>query len=199
MSEVVKGVDVYDQARTLFFIHYLTVTEISRRLSIPRRTVDNWVKREKWRETRQKELAEYTQDVRDQNLEAIHELFRLGLPMIKGALIHRAEGEPLSMREASDLSQVLLSFDKLMRLETGQATERVEALAPITIEDLKAALEKDAFIELKGNEYGSAPAAQPGEPHDPVVSDLSELPRPDSEVLSRSDLIPDDIDWTPSD
>lgn len=59
---------------------------------------------------------------------------------------------PLEVGEAKDVTQIITNIDKLMRLAAGEPTEisenREQRFAPITVQELREAMEMDRFIEL---------------------------------------------------
>lgn len=135
------------RAKLLFF-EYKTADQIAKFLDLNIRTIYRWVLQ--WRDERDLQTTSIIKNVRDTNKIEISNLFKYGLPLITHALKERAKSDrPLSMRESKDLTDILMSFDKLQRLEAGKATDITEnRTKPITIADLKKAVLQDKFIDI---------------------------------------------------
>jgi len=134
------------QAYSLFF-SFETPTQIIKKVKVSSTTLNTWV--QKWKVERSKVTTALIEEARDRNQKDILDIFHLGLPLIKSSLAARIkEDKPLDIKEAQQVTQILMDFDKLQRLEIGKPTEIHSWLKPASIDDLKKALERDEFIDV---------------------------------------------------
>lgn len=138
-------------AKVLFF-EFKSPKQILEQLDIAPNTLSGWSK--EWKSERQEQTQAIVRMVREKNAQDISELFNVGIPLIKRALESRAtEGQtPLTIPEAKMVTDIMCSFDKIQRLEVGSPTDIKETkeIHHVTIEDLRQAVLKDEFIEIKG-------------------------------------------------
>ena len=135
-----------DEAKALYF-QYKTGKEIGEALGVNPITVYRWS--EEWKEEREAVKDGLIEDIQAKNHHIISDIFNFSLPMIRDSIIARVnEGKPLKVFEMNVLTDILTKFDKLLRLEAGKPTD-ITQVKPISIHDLKEALEKDKFVEVE--------------------------------------------------
>ena len=143
-----------EQAKFLYMTKYMTVSEIGETCGVHQTQISRWIKSFAWDIKRQQQSLDMAEKVKTIKHKEISEIFQISLPMVKQALLDRAKSDKeISLREASAIVEIVTNLDKLMRLDTGQATEIIQAnFKPITIEELKNAIKKDPFIDIKDSE-----------------------------------------------
>jgi hypothetical protein len=95
----------------------------------------------------------------------------VSIPLIQQSILHRYSQafaaadkktivKPLTVKEMRDLTLVITSLDKLLRLDAGLPTavheHQLPAFAPISLEELRAVVSEDqmcGLIPLKASEY----------------------------------------------
>ena len=133
-------------AYSLYF-SFVPHAKILKKVNIASKTLTGWIT--KWKPERALVVSALIEEARDRNQTEIMDIFGLGVPLIKKSLVERANSDkPLDMKECQQLTQILMEFDKLQRLEIGKPTEIHSWLKPASIDDLKKALEHDEFIDV---------------------------------------------------
>lgn len=143
-----------------FYMEGMEAGTISQKLNVKYATVQNWItgqggKTEAWKEQREKAYKTVVAKVVDKTIREKEKLLpgilQIGLELIQKTFEHRlAETaiNPMTIREAKEVSDIVSNIDKLMRLEAGTATEIVnQQYGPVTIEQLKNAIRNDPFLE----------------------------------------------------
>lgn len=134
-----------DKARFLFFAYY-DKEDIVRRTGTARAVVDRWCTEWSWE--RKSMTTDLITSVKDQNHASIARLFQVGVPLIHNSLVARAkEGKPLTLHESKAVTDILMSFDKMQRLESIQPTD-IQTVRAVTIDDLKKAVLEDDFLDI---------------------------------------------------
>ena len=162
------------KGRQMFFEHW-PVAQIARAIGTPEGTVQKWAYGQKntkpentWlyqRKAREKELCDA---VVEDNKFHLQRLYRISVPMITDAVMARAklasEGrmdprtkqyvkEPVTLQEAKCITEIITSMDKLFRLpaegELPKGDQDALAYVPVTMEDLKRAVMKDVFADVR--------------------------------------------------
>jgi hypothetical protein len=91
--------------------------------------------------------------IKNENVEPIARIYRIGMNIIHNALVARVKdqqaGKPVTTREASEIANILLGFDKLIRLNQGMATDIVEINRPMSLKEIREAFLQDPFFEIK--------------------------------------------------
>lgn len=152
------------KARAMYFEHY-SEAQISQAMNLKEATVRNWIHGGKhtdvdktWRWQREKRERELAETLVVDNSYHIRKLYRVSLPLIVDTVTIRAKKaatkdkdgkfpDALSMKEAKELTEIITSLDKLFRLDNGRPTD-IFGVAPVSLEQLKAAISKDAFIDV---------------------------------------------------
>ncbi|MBR9701045.1 hypothetical protein GOV11_04225 [Candidatus Woesearchaeota archaeon] len=141
------------RAKIMYF-EYKGAGEIHTAVGVTFRSVNRWMV--EWREERAAQTNALVNAIRDKNTMAISDLFSSGVPMLIECLKKIGERvEPLTLKEAKDLTDILCAFDKIQRLDVGKPTEIIQdSKNEFSIEELKKAVMEDPFIEIKGGEDG---------------------------------------------
>lgn len=147
-----------NQAELMFF-DYKDPDEIAETLERPISTVWRWIRDGNWRSLRDSAKDAMIDHVREKKKKDIEEIHSLALPLIKKSIKEISEsGHVLDTKEMRDLTYIITEFDKLVKLESGEATHIVKNLQNITIHDVREAIEQDEFIEVESeviNESGT--------------------------------------------
>lgn len=112
-----------------------------------------------WSYERTQEQNRFLRESFEKNSKAAHSVVRLSFEMVQDALLSRAsmknkEGKriPLNMNEAKDVTRIMTSIAKLMALSREEEEEELpldpdhQNLQPASIEDLRAAIMLDPFV-----------------------------------------------------
>lgn len=160
-----------DQARMLFF-QYQDASTIAKKLDIPYERLKNWIYRgtgydkKSWNAERAEQTKDILSTVKERNRVVISNIFKIGLPLIEKAVKDRANQEhPLTISEAKLLTDILMSFDKIERLEENKPTEIFDNQKNVSLEELRRAVLSDPFIDInlkKGIDYGTEPIDSTG-------------------------------------
>ncbi len=90
------------------------------------------------------QTKELLKDVKEHNKVRITNIFKLGLPLIERALKDRAQSElPISIDEAKKITDIIICFDKLERLDENRPTDIVDNKSITSIEELRKAVLSD--------------------------------------------------------
>ena len=149
------------------FFRWRTSDEIIKETGVNKNTLGKWIYGNKkhdpeaWQMERATESQRFIRESIEVNSRQAHGVVRLGFKMVENALIARAKQTdkdgrtvPLNIKEARNVTEIITSVDKLMRLAEGEPTEiletRNEAGVPtraITIVELREAFKKDPFMK----------------------------------------------------
>lgn len=172
-----KQVQPFKKARAKFlYMQHWALPAIADDTGLSVRTISSWVDgkggREGWRKEREKAFATLITDARDRSRNDVVEIVTLGTKILKTSLkrqldhLEGGEKRMLETKELMDLSAIITNLDKLQRLDAGKPTEIQEhnvGYHPISIEDLRKAVDGDPFLDLdaipmkKGEDYGAVP------------------------------------------
>lgn len=145
----------YFIAKSLY-LRGMSFNEIVRNTSIPPKTLEKWRlgmachgDHITWAEEKAKAIADTAREQALNSRADLVDIFAIGCDLIKKSLQHRAkQDEPLDMREAKLLSEIITSLDKMNRLEVGKPTEIIEDAKPISLQELRDAVLKDKFASI---------------------------------------------------
>ena len=154
-----------EQAKILY-MQYMEPPDIAKKLNMEITTISNYVYRgvgydkTPWRELRIQQTKDLLQNVKEHNKVRITNIFKLGLPLIEKALKERAKSEePMTIDEAKKITDIIVCFDKLERLDDNKPTEIVEGnVKNVTLEELRRKVLSDPFADVeltKGIDYGA--------------------------------------------
>lgn len=136
----------------ILFMQFVPRDEIVRRLDMSEVTFSIWVNKYGWEKERNEVVRSVVNDVKDQGRRVLAEVSRISLSMVYKSLSHRSQQPaPLTLREAQVVTDILSKLDRIARLDDGEPTDIVagsERLAPISIEELRTIVAKDAFIDI---------------------------------------------------
>jgi len=135
------------KAKELFFRYY-PLSEIARLLEVKESRVYTWSHKGEWL----KERSAKNEDIIAQYVagkgEKMVQISNLSLSLIARSLNELAKRtNPPSLNEAKAIADIFCGLDKIIKLDAGQATERIEYSA-VTIDDIRAALNEDKFIDI---------------------------------------------------
>lgn len=138
------------------YMMYEDHQKIADDLGVSLNTVLNWIAKSGWkseREATQKMVIDATiTRYNDRKKEYLPKILEASLALIHNALdtrIKKLPEEPMTIREAAEVSVLMGNLDKLQRLDAGEPTEiQARAYAPITIEQLRSAIAKDPFLDV---------------------------------------------------
>lgn len=137
------------------FFEYREDSEIMRHLRVPKGTFAKW--KMVWKHERDELSRKQLQATADRHEEMIDRTIAVGIPIIHNQLHKIANSDKdLTVKDLKDITDIMMSFDKLKRLDAGQATDIVQEIKPITVEQLREAVLEDKFIDvipLKKEEY----------------------------------------------
>jgi hypothetical protein len=172
-------------ARAAFFM-YEPISEIAARHDLSEKAIHKWVygrkdtpKEQTWLYQRAEKTRELAAEVYDDEAKRhIVKLWRISMPALVKAVKYRAEMSiPLTIDEAEAVTRILMSFDKLRRLDTKEENpgNLPEVPRPYTMQELQDALTRDKFFSVHVHvhkEPQAAPArdvspAVPGDPFAP--------------------------------
>lgn len=147
-------------------------TKICELTGVPLNTLKRWIyvgasDERPWKELLQEHTNEIVDEIYLRTKTNTARIFEVGIPLIYNSIVYRAKKkgpdgapQPLSIKEARELTEILTAFDKLRRLDANQPTsieETRQHFVPVTIDELRAAVIKDEFIDLiplkKGVDY----------------------------------------------
>lgn len=145
----------YWEAKRLYMA-FVPNSEIRRRLNIHGAKFSDWITGKRsidpnpWAIERNRMVGQHVKECAEKHQMAITEVFGIGIDMVKSSLQERARsGDPLSLREAEQVTSIITALDKLARLEAGKPTEVIhDNAAPMTIKQLRDAVLKDKFAEV---------------------------------------------------
>lgn len=181
------------RAEQLYFQHYNT-GQITKLTGIPIKTLEAKIygdKRTKpentWKARRMAREKELVEAVTEDNLYHLQKLFSISLPLLTDAVATRAKehygdpakgvkAKPMSMKEAKMLTEIVTDLDHLFRLETKQPTELKANQVTVSIEDLRAALKKDLFLDLTADGRLAVPSEGSKDVTPRTAGDVPTLP-----------------------
>jgi hypothetical protein len=140
--------------------------EIIRETGVKKSNLMKWIYGQRkgdhgWQVERAADGQRFIRESVEQNSRQAHGVVRLGFKMVTNSLIARdkltdIKGNPipLSIKEAKEVTEIITSIDKLMRLAGGEPTEIHEnrngqpdiPVKPVTITELREAILKDPFM-----------------------------------------------------
>lgn len=159
------------QARAkLLYFQYRDFGDICKETGVTKQTLHNWItgqgqldRTKAWDFQRERQTSEILTSIKQRMHNQIGEVFSKALPLITKSLDRLAEkldsdeDAVLWPKAIKELTDAILNFDKLQRLEAGKPTDITEVqYGPITIEDLRKAIGADKFMEIpmeKGKDY----------------------------------------------
>ena len=166
VEKELDGKAKYFTAKSLY-MRGMSVNEIQKQTGIAPKTLNRWRMGmhchgdyTSWSEQRAKAIADNALEAALVNREKLTDIFSIGCELIKKSLEARAkQDDPLDIREAKMVTDIITSLDKMNRLETGKPTEIIEDMKPISLEELRDAISKDKFLAI---EVEATPIENPG-------------------------------------
>jgi hypothetical protein len=145
-------------AKTMY-LDGVPLDKIVERTGVMRETLEYWIyKDERWKDLFDEQTKHMVEFVYGKNKRVISRISEVGTTLIYNSLVQRAQERdgqgrpvPLSIKEARSVTEIITAFDKLRRLDAGDPTDITEGrhqYAPLTIEELTKAIQKDQFIDL---------------------------------------------------
>ena len=134
------------------FWQYWGYDDITREANVAKQTISQWAYDGNWIEKRNQDEFELVSEYVARKAGLMSTISNLSLDLIAGSLkAIKAKGEPLSLTQAKIISDIFAQVDKIIKLDTGQATERRE-VKQTTVEDLREAIKLDAFLDVTPKE-----------------------------------------------
>lgn len=145
----------------LLYMSYHSPADIRETTGVSRATLHLWITKttkfhKAWKDERAERLAELIDGNRQKMHSEITDVFSLSMPLLKDSIkarINQAKDDPtkhLTIFESKQLAEIILAFDKLMRLDLNKPTEiQLNQVKAITFQELQEALQKDQFLEIK--------------------------------------------------
>lgn len=141
------------KAKHQYVVMCKSIDMISEDIGASRATIHRWVIKGRWDEKRAQHLAETAAIARTSRKDAVNGILTASLDLIKHSLDSRLEeaknGKRIPISEAKLISGIVSDFDRIMRLEAGEATDIVKTYETVTLEAVKQALDADPFIEVE--------------------------------------------------
>ena len=164
---------VKQAAKELYFSGVPT-REISRTVNVQYSTLMRWIMgnpgvdqlmRRGWKFEKEDATNQIVEEIRQSNVEPIAKIYKVGLPLIHNALVKRYEQshtKPVTVAEAKQIADILTTFDKMLRLSQGLATDIVEIHDDkLVLKDIRQIFMQDQFLETIDTEKGTE-IADPG-------------------------------------
>ena len=156
VDKELDGKAKYFTAKSLY-MRGMSVNEIQRQTGIAPKTLAKWRlgmhchgDYQTWAEQRAKAIADNALEIALVNKEKLTDIFSIGCELIKKSLEARAQqNEPLDIKEAKLVTEIITSLDKMNRLESGKPTEIIEDMKPLSLEELRNAVMKDKFLDIE--------------------------------------------------
>jgi hypothetical protein len=141
--------DIKDQAKALY-LKRTSAADISRTLGITERQLARWRTDEDWALEREVEERGLLEDGFGGRRLTVSKLATLSTELIDRGMQHlKKRVEPPSITEMVNLSTIAGNLDKLLRLETGKATENIAIQARMTAEEIRKTIVEDPFFVLE--------------------------------------------------
>lgn len=101
-----------------------------------------------WKKERDLLKSELIENVLESKRSLLMSIAKYGLEIVERGLKDLlASDKPLTARELANIANIIDNFDKIVKLDDGQATERTEVIIPASIIELKK-LMNDPFLMI---------------------------------------------------
>lgn len=178
-AKLAKSSEELTQLRTRgkeLYFSYVQHNDIAKELGVSAATIADWRKKEGWdleREGIERGLLEDSFGARRMSLSRIT---KMTTDLLETGLKRFSErNEPPTLAEAERLSVIIGNLDKILRLDTGKATENVAIQGSVahTVEEIRERLSQDPVL---GYAIAAAGAPKVIEAQFTEVSKTRELP-----------------------
>lgn len=140
------SVDLINRAYDLFMKHEMVHT-IAAQLSIDPIALSGIVRKRNWEEERKFRDKSVFDAYTQKKGAMMARIGDLSLTLITRSLEERMNDKrPIELPEARLISDIFTSLDKVIKLDAGEATERVEHIGKFTIQDVHDAIAMDKFF-----------------------------------------------------
>jgi hypothetical protein len=133
-----------------YFMQHYSIEYCAEKVSMSRDYLSKVINREDWYKERdvldEKIIQAYKQD----KSPMMAEIGKSCLYLINSALKAREReliDKPMTLQEAKMVAEIFADVDKILKLDLGEATDRVEVM-PVDLKDLKDAIQKDKFLNV---------------------------------------------------
>ena len=144
----VQTTAVKKKAAKMLFFRGFGHQQICDELGLKLATLRRWIHIEKWVNEREHRDRDLIKEYLLTKQKKITDIMNVSLHIITKSLIAKAKDDnACTLQEAKLVADIFNSLDKIMRLDAGEVTERVE-YSTVDLAEVRDALIKDKFIDL---------------------------------------------------
>lgn len=141
-----------EEAKAMF-MEYYNITEIAKKVKLPRTTIDHHAKK-KWELERELNKAELYQALTDSKKFDFTKMTKSAITVMARALEDLATRQRApNVHEAKKASEILDILDKITRLDDNKPTDIIANEKPATVIEVREKLRLDPFSDIETIEY----------------------------------------------
>lgn len=142
-----------EEAKALFMA-FTPVVHIAEKLDVNRSTLNNHLRKQKWREERDTFSNELISEIAANKKTQLTKISGLTANVLIKSLeaLNKAK-KPLTLREARDAAALFETLDKILKLDEGRPTDIIATEKPATIIEIQRRLNNDPLQNIEYTEF----------------------------------------------